>query len=425
MKLFASAGHVSVRPLALLQAILGFALLDFATNVIMFPSRALLGDLVAAEQQHDVQSAAAVIASVAEICAGAYIYSWDSPVTHISRLFLVASALMLVSVAISLVVCVEEPLGLRPADAGARASERDMELQSVDGSDGGRDADSSEASPRTRTGTGDGNGDAEGERAVFALEDGDGAAAGEEGEVQRFCASVGTDDGASVGGEGGGAVGDPTGARYPDSPPGPAAFRPDSPHPARRRQKSSAESLVDVSQEVMAVVRSAVTNFPPELIRVGIVYGLGWLCWFATLPAYSVWIGESVLGGSPTAEPGSDREHLYQNGVTVFALATLAKSILALVFSLAYPGTSMFASSKWRPSLECIVAPDVDLPSAVAIRLCAFVQSSCGLSATLEKRLDAVSGSSLVSRSSSSRTAFGQTRSPEGTAPLGKTPPLR
>lgn len=113
MAIFASARRLAGgKPgaAAITIAVIGFAILDFASNVVMFPSRALLGDLVPPEQQHDVQSAAAVIASVAEIIAGAYIFSWDEPVTHIERIFFVAGVMMALSVSISLIVCKETPI---------------------------------------------------------------------------------------------------------------------------------------------------------------------------------------------------------------------------------------------------------------------------------------------------------------------------
>jgi hypothetical protein len=338
IQLFATAGHVPWRPLALAQGVLGFAVLDFATNVIMFPSRALLGDIVAAEQQHDVQSAAAVIASVAEISAGAYIYSWDAPVTHIYRLFGVASVCLLVSVGISLIVCVEQPLVLAEA---ATEAEADLELQSLESDDGGVGVGSDdedggdevvEVFSRQLSIKGAGKSRGSGQASqypatdVFAIDD------EEPGEVEGCGAHDGlvddTDEALTAAQGRDGVEGEEQ-----DGDASHALFR----RPPRLRERTRYEALRAVAAEVRNVVAGSVATFPPQLKQVGLVYFLAWACWFATLPAYSVWIGESVLGGSPTAEPGSKQEQLYQNGINVFAVATLVKSFLALGFSLAYP----------------------------------------------------------------------------------------
>lgn len=128
MNLFANAKALSLgsHPAGIFIAFIGFAVLDFSTNIIMFPARALMGDLLPADEQHSVQGAAAVLASFAEISAGAYIFSWDDPVTHVSRVFVVASILLAVSCSISLVVCKEVPLAEMHV---ALAPDSELELQ--------------------------------------------------------------------------------------------------------------------------------------------------------------------------------------------------------------------------------------------------------------------------------------------------------
>eukprot|EP00171_Calliarthron_tuberculosum_P014589 IDg14589t1 len=115
MALFASADLLP-RQAQLAAAVIGFAVLDFAANVVQFPSRALLGDLLPPARQHDAQSAAAVLASMAEILAGAFLYALREPLAHVRLAFAVAAVILLATTAVSLHVCVETPLSATAPD---------------------------------------------------------------------------------------------------------------------------------------------------------------------------------------------------------------------------------------------------------------------------------------------------------------------
>lgn len=413
MNMFSLAGRLSAsRPLALLVGVVGFAILDFSTNVIMFPSRALMADLLAADQQHDVQSAAAVLASLAEIAAGAYIFSWDAPVSHIEKLFFTASVVMFASVSVSLFMCPEQPLksgrtSQRGNDQGAGVVESTRENEISDTIRVGkrnaedRSANEEPIPPSNHRAANSSHGGPSQERPVSgewpnamntndarepehvgirntAVHAGvvvDEAAEREtdsqddwnvptvemdllianpapqsgrskpDGYEDGFDSSTGTDvhigtpphtrgnhtsdpykdrthvqkghdddfSGTELDYEEQGLAGDDTGTRSPNPP---------------------SSSVVG---DVRKVLASAVHNFPKQLGLVGIVYFLAWACWFVSLPAYSVWIGEAVLGGDPDAEAGTIEAANYQRGVTVFSLANIFKAIVALGFAANYP----------------------------------------------------------------------------------------
>jgi hypothetical protein len=396
MTVFAAAGRIAFRPVAIPVAVLGFALLDFSSNVIMFPSRALMGDLLAAEQQHDVQSAAAVIASVAEICAGAFVFSLDAPVSQIERLFAIASVIMLVSVSVSLYMCPEKPLILvnRPQASRSRGAvqsnagqsnssenngPQDIEMQSI--------SEPSSHSDGPEPHTGDDDSDEESVTVVFERNPQLNQTPQHTGSIRRHSEyapvsnpesprqNVGQDvrnNGPIVNT----VVSDPTTTdaedaiedaadvnhlladEERDSPVPEAddngnvavskseipsretrsvrgAALPGQRHP--RLLLGSGRSIAEVSSEVKTVVLSAMRNFPRPLFKVGVVYFLAWACWFACLPAYSVWIGQSVLGGNPKAAVGTVEALEYQRGVNVFSLASMFKAVIALAFSAYYP----------------------------------------------------------------------------------------
>jgi Major Facilitator Superfamily len=268
MNLFAAARNIPTRALAIPVAVGSFGLLDVGTNAMMFPARAMMGDLVAADQQHDVQSAAAVIACVAEIVAGSFIFSLDEPVAHIGLLMAIASVILFVTAGISLYVCHEQPLGASHADS-------DLEMHSLANRRGGKDDaedNVSDDGDRTRDLTVDAH----------------------DNNINECMLA---DDVVLKG------------------------------------QDLFDSAIVEAWRELKA----AFHNFPRPLAKIGIVYSLSWACWFACLPVYSAWIGESVLGGDPEAKPGSRQALLYQRGVTIYAIANVAKAVLAIVFSAFYP----------------------------------------------------------------------------------------
>lgn len=299
MTVFANAAQITFGnlPLARVLAVLSFGVLDFATNAIMFPSRALLGDLLPAAQQHDVQSAAAVVASVAEICGGAYIFAWKDPVTHVSHIFAMASLLLAVSTAVSLVVCEERPM-------------RDGWLDVTQPREGRERSDGENGAVANTTYMSDGGDDDD-------IYDTNGI---------QVVAEIGREMQDFTGGE------EITRGRHTDT----ARTRTQIEELAETQRRQEGRGM-SVWLELGESLKNAIVNFPRPLIKVGIVYGLAWFQWFASLPFYSHWLGVDVLHGDPTAKAGSASALAYQQGVTVFSVASMAKALLAMVFAAFYP----------------------------------------------------------------------------------------
>lgn len=313
MNVFANAKALAFGfvPAAQLIAFLAFGILDFSTNAIMFPSRALLGDLLPPEEQHSVQSAAAVVASLAEICAGVYIYSWKDPVTHVARIFLVASVLLAITCSVSLYVCHEEPL--RPENIIRAGRGSDFEASRLGGPN---DVELDDLQHRAASGDAAQNGflNHEGEPNGDEVENKSGQSERKEddeddGDVENRLSTNIVDD------------------------------RIESPLNSEDDDETEREDVLTapVWRELMDTLKSAIVNFPKPLIRVGIVYGLAWFVWFASLPFYSQWLGVDVLDGDPHAEAGSPEALRYQNGVSIFSVANVAKALMAIVFSAFYP----------------------------------------------------------------------------------------
>lgn len=349
MNVFANASRLTFGylPAARLLAILSFGVLDFATNAIMFPSRALLGDLLPKEQQHPVQSAAAVVASLAEISGGIFINLWHDPVTHIATIFAVASVLLAVTAGISLYVCKEKPLELQPVNteetnasdfippennianrdsqqpnASEIYDDREQdEIQitqklnsSNDTSANSKDASKSrehangEVSSATRVGTNSVSRE--------STSDNNHQLANEHEE---------NDDDDDVEAQ--------LSIQVQEEPNG-TTQRNDT------GDKNPGSGLIQggsVRSELVDSIRTALREFPRPLIPVGIVYGLAWFVWFAALPSYSQWLGGEVLGGNAQAEAGTKAALQYQKGVRVFSIANAGKAVLAMGFSAFYP----------------------------------------------------------------------------------------
>lgn len=273
----------------------------------MFPSRALLGDLIPAEEQHSVQSAAAVVASLAEICAGAYIFSWKDPVTHVSRVFVVASILLAVTCSVSLFVCHEEPLRQNRVvtDPGSSDVERSQLAQTATDEEERCEKEMLSADEHT-------NGLREKEKTQESLTDDNSARCLDDGndEAVENMLSV--------------------------SPPQSTDVAADE-HGAESQEGTPNLPGLSVWRELVTTVQGALLSFPRPLIKVGIVYGLAWFVWFASLPYYSQWLGVDVLGGNPHAAPGSQDALTYQRGVSLFSLANVAKALVAMAFSAFYP----------------------------------------------------------------------------------------
>lgn len=287
MNVFANASRLTNDNLfaARLVAVLAFGILDFSTNAIMFPSRALLGDLLPAAQQHEAQSAAAVVASLAEICAGAYLSSWRDPVTSIAHIFVTATVFLLVSCAVSLVVCVERPMV--PVTSTLLSTSRSHHDQGI---------------PR-------------------ALKDDP-----ESGSNEEMLNNVEDD------------ADDTLDSHHSEKKPSITTNGGDCDLPASTLSIHEPPLQLELSQ----TISKAIAEFPRPLIKVGLVYGLAWFCWFSSLPFYSQWLGTDVLNGDPHAEMGTAESLAYQRGVSIFSMANVAKAIVAMVFGAFYPAILRF-----------------------------------------------------------------------------------
>lgn len=359
--------------IARLLAVFAFGLLDFSTNVIMFPSRALLGDLLPTYQQHDAQSAAAVIASIGEVCAGAYIYSLKDAVTNISRIFTIASILVAVSSSISIYFCQETPLtsssslpntttntnldSTQPNQSKHRnilTSVHTKNSQLKQHQQHNHDMHSSPIINGMRNGHSEQDEDIE----MLTLNDDEpvplSPLSANDVETSttipsrphRDTNSSSTSNSTTVPTS---TIDEKSILPSPSSPPSPATSHPAPPHlplstsvstlpppPSASLQPHTASSQ-GLRSELMSTIGTALVNFPRSLVPIGLVYGLAWFLWFASLPYYSQWIGEDVLGGDAHASAGSTAASLYQQGVQVFSIANMVKALTALVFAAFYP----------------------------------------------------------------------------------------
>lgn len=357
MNIFANASRLTFGylPAARVLAILAFGVLDFATNAIMFPSRALLGDLLPKEQQHPVQSAAAVIASLAEISGGIFINLWDDPVTHIATIFTVASILLAVTAGISLYVCKEKPLELQPVHTDEEnasdfippensVANHDLQQPNTNGARDDREQDDVQIIQEPNS------------QNITSSNVKDASESHE--HVNGEASNATTVDMNAVSTK-------PTPNNDPqitneheendedDDVEAQLSIRPQGePNGATQRNNSDRDNLGSgtiqggsVRSELVESIRTALREFPRPLISVGIVYGLAWFVWFAALPSYSQWLGGEVLGGDARAEAGTKAALQYQKGVRVFSIANAGKAFLAMGFSAYYPSIIKWVGS--------------------------------------------------------------------------------
>lgn len=361
---------------ARLLAVFAFGLLDFSTNVIMFPSRALLGDLLPTYQQHEAQSAAAVIASIGEICAGAYIYSLKDAVTNISRIFTIASILVAVSSSISIYFCQETPLNSSSSQPNTITNHTHLDstqpnqskqqniLTAVHTKNSqlkqqqqlNHEIHSSSISSGMRNGHSEQDEDIE----MLTLNDDEpvplSPLSANGLETSTTIPSRPHRDTNSISSVSNGTtlptstIDEKSNPQSPPSHPSPASSQSTPPHlplstsvstslppPPSATPQPHTTSSQGLRAELMSTIGTALVNFPRALVPVGLVYGLAWFLWFASLPYYSQWIGEDVLGGDAHASTGSTAASLYQQGVQVFSIANMVKALTALVFAAFYP----------------------------------------------------------------------------------------
>lgn len=285
MTVFAWAGSAlpAGRGVATAVAYAGFGLWDVGLQAMLFPSRALLADILPADRQHDVQAVAAVLAGVAEVAAGGLVWSMAEPVASIRSLLAGGAAVLLLTTAVSLVLCVETP-----TDGSARGG--DVELATVGGGDAwweGRDGGPREVGASSV--------------ATPFLEgpppNGDHTRGGAAGDAQE---------------------GPPAGAA-----PWSGDIVPPAPPSAPR--------------STLAATVASMAALPPTVARVVVVYALAWFSFFCTLPYFSAWLGTSVLGGSPSAARGTPAAVAYQAGVTIFSASSVVKAVAGLAFGGCYP----------------------------------------------------------------------------------------
>jgi len=133
MTSFAWAGCLlpASRGAALAAAFGGFGVWDVGLQAMLFPSRALLADILPAERavQHRVQAVAAVLAGVAEVAAGGLVWGMAEPVRSIRSIFAGGALVLALTTCVSLVLCVEVPTDGRAPMGG------DVEMDTVVGGD--------------------------------------------------------------------------------------------------------------------------------------------------------------------------------------------------------------------------------------------------------------------------------------------------
>jgi len=133
MTLFAWVGRLlPARHGAALTAAFGcFGVWNVGLQATLFPSRALLADMLPAERavQHRVQAVAAVLAGVAKVAAGGLVWGLAEPVRSIRSIFAGGALVLTLTTCVSLVLCVEVPKDGRAPMMG------DVEIDTVVGGD--------------------------------------------------------------------------------------------------------------------------------------------------------------------------------------------------------------------------------------------------------------------------------------------------
>lgn len=97
--------------LAVPIAVVGFGIMDFSINGVMWPVRSLQGDLVERDLQHDVQAANVAMGSAGDLVANCLLGFFEMPVGHVSTVFGIGLIVFVVSVGVILVVAEEVPWG--------------------------------------------------------------------------------------------------------------------------------------------------------------------------------------------------------------------------------------------------------------------------------------------------------------------------
>ncbi len=78
-------------------------------------------------------------------------------------------------------------------------------------------------------------------------------------------------------------------------------------------------------------------SLPTWLWSVGGVFALGFFSFFLVLPNFSAWLGESVLRGDPSAQPGTPARSRYELGVRAVGKAGAIRAGISILVAAAYP----------------------------------------------------------------------------------------
>lgn len=99
----------------------------------------------------------------------------------------------------------------------------------------------------------------------------------------------------------------------------------------------SQQQLDPSTQSLISRLRELMSTPPYRLLKICVVYMLGWLSLFCAFPFYSSWIGENILNGNPKAAVGTPQYDNYEHGVTLYGRANTMKAIFCVILSMLQP----------------------------------------------------------------------------------------
>lgn len=275
----------ALRLLGVLIGTLAFALSDFAINASMWPMRALQGDLVVKEQQHEMQGASLAVGSFGDLCAQVMVSMIPHPVANAALAYSIGATVITVTTLITFLVAQETPLSPTAKNAAQHKS-ADLSSVTMDASDSGV-LPSSQAGglsrlARTKTAS---------------------------------SPSIARTDGAS--------------RMNHDIAPGRSNL------PGVDAGDAASDDCTKGSP--LGSSRRSVQMLPDWARRIAVCNALSFFCLFCVLPNASSWVGSSVLGGSPSAPDGSTSAHLYESGVQLYGRAGRGRALVQIVGAAVYP----------------------------------------------------------------------------------------
>lgn len=96
-----------------------------------------------------------------------------------------------------------------------------------------------------------------------------------------------------------------------------------------------------------------ILTMPSWLWRIGLTTFLGWLMLFCVRPNATTWLGSSVLGGDPQAPAGSPLLLKYEQGVNLYGMASVVRTLLQITVGAVY---SHLIKVGFKPSHQVGVA---------------------------------------------------------------------